>query len=202
MARRKILDLCVMVRIHARQPSTAWRTRVSNTRSHPRKGRRRRPIHARQPCGILKWHRHPADDVRPSRANARATFSDSAPPVQVCLRCYLRPASAAHRFNPPPFPSFLPLYIPAVTDRRYNLTQPSSLPKGYLRPACAGLRFNPPPSLLPPPPPTPFSNTPTTPASHPHGRNRFLCSRQRDSRGRTCCRSRPKRRRRAILWPT
>jgi hypothetical protein len=35
--------------IHARQPCEAWRTRVSNTRSHPRKDRHRRSIHARQP---------------------------------------------------------------------------------------------------------------------------------------------------------
>ena len=45
----QILDLCVMVRIHARQPSAGWRTRVSNTRSHPRKDRHSRSIHARQP---------------------------------------------------------------------------------------------------------------------------------------------------------
>ena len=36
--------------IHARQPCEAWRTRVSNTRSRPRKDRHRRSIHARQPC--------------------------------------------------------------------------------------------------------------------------------------------------------
>ena len=34
-------DLCVMVRIHARQPSAGWRTLVRATRSHPRKGRPR-----------------------------------------------------------------------------------------------------------------------------------------------------------------
>ena len=42
-------DLCVMVRIHARQPSAGWRTQSRATRSLPRKDRRRRSIHARQP---------------------------------------------------------------------------------------------------------------------------------------------------------
>ncbi len=35
--------------IHARQPCEAWRTRVSDKRSHPRKDRHRRSIHAGQP---------------------------------------------------------------------------------------------------------------------------------------------------------
>ena len=100
----------------------------------------------------------------------------------------LFPSNPTPRQTTPP-PSFSGGHRP----RRYNLTQPSSLPQG-LSPPC--LRRPPvQPSSLSSSPPTRASNKTTIPACHPHGRNRFLCSRQRDSRDRTCCKSRPRPRR-------
>ena len=67
----QILDLFVMVRIHARQPTAGWRTRVHGTQSQTRKDRHRRSIHARQPRAawrirVDKMRSHPGKG-RPRR---------------------------------------------------------------------------------------------------------------------------------------